>query len=459
MADFQDVARRVGHAIGHPSVHALVEARAPGRINLIGEHVDYVGGFVLPAALPMSCRVLFLSRTDAELTPITIVVAGRDATLEVAPIVLPSHPTDAALSEEKAMPTFVTAALIETSLLVESLFGIRGAYRTITNALEVRGAVIYVEGTVPLGAGLSSSAALCVSLIFACLRFACCLEQCSGIEKAWSPPTLVAIAQAARRIENKYCGVQCGIMDQFVSVHAQRGSFLCLDCDTLQCTQHCMAAALGDDYVFVLANSMHTHALGDAYNHIRGNIEAAQKKAGTFLKDDKYLLCRAVAAWVRDPQQAPNPVVTLKQCLEQGILNEAEHRCSSYVAEEMTRTFRFIETVGSIASGCTPRVDGIRKLGALLCETHHGLSQKLRVSTPELDFIQEHLCAGPQPKAIGARLMGGGFGGCCLVLIERSKIEGVATELQAAFVQKFGGVPCEIFVVNELGDGASSRAL
>ncbi|CUG04208.1 galactokinase 1, putative, partial [Bodo saltans] len=107
----QEVANMVGEAIGHSSLTPVIDAKAPGRINLIGEHVDYMGGFVLPAALPMTCRVVILSRTGLELAPLTVVVANADHTkLDVSLTVLPSSPEGAVIAQEKAMATFVTAA-------------------------------------------------------------------------------------------------------------------------------------------------------------------------------------------------------------------------------------------------------------------------------------------------------------------------------------------------------------
>lgn len=449
----------VGEAIGHSSLTPVIDAKAPGRINLIGEHVDYMGGFVLPAALPMTCRVVILSRTGLELAPLTVVVANADHTkLDVSLTVLPSSPEGAVIAQEKAMATFVTAALIEASHLIESQYGVKNVYRLLTNALEVASSVIYVHGTVPLGAGLSSSAALCVSLLFAFVRYAAHAIPNIPIEEVWAPPTLVALAQAARRIENVYCGVQCGIMDQFASVHAVGGSFLCLDCDTLQYQTHSIAGALGNDYAFLLVNSMHTHALGDAYNRIRSSIEAGQRKVGAYVKEDTYLFCRSVAAWLQDPQNAASPVKLLQECRTQELISEVEFLCSSYVVEEMIRTAAFIDTVGQIARNELPQPEGIKKLGVLLNETHYGLSKKLCVSTEELDFIQNNLCGGAQPKAVGGRLMGGGFGGCCLILIERAKIESAVKDVAAAFNRQFG-VPCDTFIVNELGQGATSVAL
>jgi galactokinase len=448
----------VGEAIGHSCLTPVVDAKAPGRINLIGEHVDYMGGFVLPAALPMACRVIVFSRTGVELAPLTVVVANSAHTaLDMSLMVLPSSPDGAVIAQEKALPTFVTAALIEAAKLIEAQYDVKGAYRTLTEALEAASSVIYVHGTVPLGAGLSSSAALCVSLLFAFVRYAAQLSNVV-IEQTWSPATLVALSQAARRIENAYCGVQCGIMDQFVSVHAVSGSFLCLDCDTLQYQAHSIASALGQDYAFLLVNSMHTHALGDAYNRIRGSIEAGQRKVGVFLKDDAFLFCRSVAAWLRSPKEAVNPLQALHDCRGEDLITETEYHCSSYVVEEMVRTAAFIDTVGQMSRRELSQSEGIKKLGALLSETHFGLSKKLCVSTDELDFIQGRLCSGSQPKALGGRLMGGGFGGCCLVLMERAKMESAIKDVTAAFSDRFG-VPCDTFVVNELGQGATSAAL
>jgi galactokinase len=353
---------------------------APGRINLLGEHVDYLGGRVLPAAIDRGISALG--------------APGQGGALEIRSLDFDDrvHWTPRHL-DGPAPGGWATYA-----------WGVLRELRAL--GYPWTGGSLLVTGDVPLGAGLSSSAALEVALL---QWFTAAVgEPLGGAD----------LALAARRVENEQVGTACGIMDQFVSVHGRAGQVLDLDCETLE--YDLFSPAL-PDHEWVLVNSMVTHELGDQYNRIRAELEAAQAVLGPLV------------ALPPDAGESP-------------ALSPSEIARARYVVGETHRTREF---VAAAEAGDAAR------LGALLRATHRGLSELMGVSTPELDGLVELAAAVPGWE--GGRMIGGGFGGCVLNLVRKDASAAFVSHIAGAFEGRFG-LACEIYPVH-LADGAHVIAI
>jgi galactokinase len=357
---------------------------SPGRVNLIGEHTDYNMGFVLPGAVdkgifaairPVAGGVsrLYSVDYDAEV--------AVDLTGSVAP-----HPQWAkyiyGVAQEMAKRGKKVGA-------VEAVFG----------------------GNVPLGAGMSSSAALESTFAFA-------FNDMFGF--GFSLAELAVIGQMT---EHNYVGVRCGIMDQFISLHGRRGQVLKLDCRTLEFEYKPFDPA---GYRLVLVDSMVKHNLsGGEYNERREQCEQGVAIIAAHHPGVKSLRDTDLATLNRYKDEMPE--IVYRRCL--------------YVVEEIKR----------LLDGCDD-LDAGRwdAFGAKMFATHDGLAGLYNVSTPELDFIVD--AARAYDGVAGARLMGGGFGGCVIHLMKESVADAYLADVQARFHAKFGLTPRIIDVV--ISDGA-----
>ena len=318
-------------------------ARAPGRVNLIGEHTDYNDGFVLPMAIDRALWIALTPRADRR-----VVVHSLD---------------------------FNTAADIDLDRLTHADDGwpeyLRGVAWALQAAdLPLRGWQGVMAGDVPIGSGLSSSAALELALARA-------FQAVSGF--AWEP---AAIARHAQRAENDWVGMNCGIMDQMISAAAAAGSALLIDCRSLQTTP----VPLPPKSVAVVMDSMTRRGLvASAYNERRSQCEAAARHFGvTALRDldESDFTQRATQ------------------------LDALARRRARHVISENART---------LAAADAMRQGDARQLGALMNASHDSLRDDFEVSTAALDALVD--AARGQPGCFGARLTGAGFGGCAVALV------------------------------------------
>jgi len=324
--------------------------RAPGRVNLIGEHTDYNQGFVLPAAIGFSCWVAISSRPDRK---IVLHSENFDETTE-AEIDKLGRP---AVKGWADYPLGVAWALREAGY-------------------PLAGANILISGNVPLGAGLSSSAAIEVSTGYALLS--------SANQKI----DLTALAQLCQRAENEFVGARVGIMDQFVSCHGRAGHALLIDCRSLEYRALKIPARVR----LVICNTMVKHKLqAGEYNARRAECEEAVRLLATKLPGIGSL---------RD--------VTLGE-LEQhrGLLSDTLYRRCCHILTENQRVLR----VGKLFEEGT--VNGLREI---MAESHRSLRDDYQVSSRELDLMVE--IAGRQSGVYGARMTGGGFGGCTINFVD-----------------------------------------
>lgn len=334
---------------------------APGRMNIIGEHVDYCDGFVLPAAIQLGCTV-------------TAELSGRDA-------LWVTLPDDSARLD-------ITG--FQRSRGWRNYVG--GMAQVLADDLGLTappGAKLSIVGTVPQGAGLSSSAALEVSVGLALWS----LWHAAGVAAAPDP---LRLAQLAQRAENNVVDNPCGIMDQYASVFGAAGQALMLDCRAL--THE--AVALPDGAAFILIDSTVPHELAATadYAGVREDIGDALEQLGA-------------ASW-RDIGG-----VDQLAGLEGRLARRARH-----VVSEIARTkaARLAIEAGDLAA-----------LGALMTAGHASLREDLGTSLPLVDDLQALMTA--HPSVYGARMMGGGFGGNVIGVVDGGGAAAIADELARAW--------------------------
>ena len=350
-----------------------------GRINLIGEHTDYNGGFVFPGAID---KVIM-----AEIAP-----NGTD-TVNVFSVDLNESATFG-LEEENA-PSEQWARYI---------FGV--CREIIKRGGKVEGFDAVFAGNVPLGAGLSSSAAL-----ESCFAFALNdLFNGNTIDK-------FELARIGQSTEHNYCGVNCGIMDQFALVFGKKDNLMRLDCRSMEFEYFPFKA---DGYKLVLLDSKVKHALVDSpYNKRRQSCERVAATLGVeTLRDADMKMLNAV----------------------RGDITAEDYFRAKFVIEEKDR----------VLAVCDALVKGdFETVGEKMYETHHGLSKDYEVSCEELDFLND---VAARCGVTGSRIMGGGFGGCTINLVKDELYDQFIATAKKEFNDAYGHEPVVIPVV--ISDGA-----
>ncbi|MFO8007577.1 MAG: galactokinase [Candidatus Brocadiia bacterium] len=349
-------------------------ARAPGRVNLIGEHTDYNGGFVMPMAVDREVRVFFRPAPDG---PVRLWAenVGQWDEFDLDGIV--PNPDQTWSNYARGVAHVLGEAGVEVS--------------------PIEG-IIY--GDVPIGAGLSSSAALEVAVAKAL---------CAPTDSEPEPRRLALLCQKA---ENEFVGVNCGIMDQFVSVHARAKHALLLDCRSLEHEQ----LPLDTSAVHVVVcNTMVHHELGSsAYNQRRAACERAAQLLGQEVGGVEQL---------RD--------VTPQMLEEHGrVLGELTFRRARHVVTEDARTLQAAEALKDA---------DYERFGALMDESHESLRDDYEVSCEELDLMVE--IARRQPGVLGARMVGAGFGGCTVNLVCAREAEEFIPAVADAYREQTGIEP------------------
>ena len=346
--------------------------RAPGRVNLIGEHTDYNSGFVMPAAIDFYTWAAIAPRNDSI---VNVRSTQRPETVSVD-IREPLRP-------RKDWSDYAV-----------------GVLQQLTSAgMRVRGADLLIHGEVPIGSGLSSSAALEVSVALAVLTLN--EESLDGTQ----------LALLCQRAENRFVGTQCGIMDQFISTNAKSNHAMMLDCRSLQFSLE----AIPETARLVVCNTMVRHELAsNEYNQRRAECEQAVRLLKEKMPDVRAL---------RD--------VTPEQLEENRLLlpNPVCRRCRHVVTENAR-----VE-----AAAVALRLGELSRFGVLMGESHASLRDDYQVSCQELDLMVE--VASQIPGVYGSRMTGGGFGGCTINLVEADMAEQIARELAAKYQTKTGVKP------------------
>ena len=351
--------------------------RAPGRVNLIGEHTDYNDGFVLPAAIDFYCWAAIGSRSDRKLV-----------------IYSENYRESAEAAIESLTPP---------GKKHWANYALGAAWALGQAGKKVQGANIYVGSDVPLGAGLSSSAALEVSVGFALLS-----ENGEAVNRA-------ELARACQKAENEFVGARVGIMDQYVSCNGRASHALLLDCRSLE---HKLVK-LPPQVRLVICNTMVKHELSSGeYNSRRAECEEGVKILKRHHPEVRALRDLTIAQLEKQRDRLPAVVYA---------------RCHHVVAENE----RVVNAVEAFEKEDTDA------LGRLLQESHRSLRDDFEVSCMELDLMVE--IAREQSGLIGARMTGGGFGGCTINLVHAEAVDEVKANVAATYASKTGLKP-EIFV-------------
>lgn len=350
-----------------------------GRINLIGEHTDYNGGFVFPGAIDKYIMT-------------AININGTDK-VRLYSVDMNQY-TEFGLREEDK-PAEQWACYV---------FGV--CREILKRGFEVKGFDAVFAGNVPLGAGLSSSAAL-----ESCFAYA--LNDLFNDNKI----SIFELALIGQSTEHNYCGVNCGIMDQFASVFGKKDCLMRLDCRSLE-FKYFPFKPVG--YKLVLVNSQVKHELVDSpYNKRRESCERVAKTLGVeTLRDADMSMLEAAKAQISDE----------------------DYKRAVYVIGEKQRVLDVCEALEK---------GDYETVGQRMYETHHGLSKDYEVSCEELDFLND---VAKECGVTGSRIMGGGFGGCTINLVKEDLYDTFVQTAKTKFNEKYGIDPIIIDVV--ISDGA-----
>lgn len=343
--------------------------RSPGRINIIGEHTDYNEGFVLPAAIDKAAYVAVSKRNDdnIQLASLAFNETYTCRIAEVRPL--------------KSWTDYVLGIVHQLS----------------KHGMAIGGFNLVLDGDIIIGAGLSSSAAVECSVIYA-------LNELFALNL--SKIQMVKMAQAA---EHEFAGVKCGIMDQFASVFGKAAHAIQLDCRSLE---YQYVPLHMEGIKIILLNSNVSHSLASSeYNTRRQQ-------------------CEQGVAWVKE--QIPKVQSlrdVLPEMLQQHVLPKDAliyKRCN-YVLEENLR----------LLAACDDLKKGdIAALGQKMFRTHEGLSKEYEVSCSELDWLVQYV--RNEKDVLGARMMGGGFGGCSINLVKENAVDALVEKVSAQYMQATG---------------------
>ncbi|EKF31667.1 galactokinase-like protein, putative [Trypanosoma cruzi marinkellei] len=420
-------------------VEWILFAFAPGRVNFIGEHVDYMGGYVCPAAVGDGCHIL-VGRVKHITDPKLRFSTTRGEYFELGHLGEKDH--------NKAWTTFIRGAA-----------SIRLSHHGVNLGAEpLKGICMMILGTLEMGAGMSASASFGVALLNALSTTITGRyknpQLTPGRRYAILPrephDDMIELVKQGRRIETEFCGVQVGIMDQFASAFSVSNKFMVLDCTALTHKLCDITPVTGNDACFLLIDSMIKHdllgATSGTYNTVRSDQEQAQEKISKQILGGKPFTFTEL---VRDPHKytaTGDAVQFIKSCQKQ--LTRGEFERGYYNVTEQIRTRDFIALTDA-STGLTHE-ERFREAGRILNEAHEGMKTLMKITTAELDFIHETI--NQEPGVAGGRMMGGGFGGCIILLLKKNIVDGVVCRVREKFKARFG-VENKVYPV-VMGDGA-----
>ncbi len=346
------------------------EFRAPGRVNLIGEHTDYNLGFVLPIALDMACVV---TRTEGSDGHISLHALDRDET------------ADFAVSE--------IALLKPMHRWTDYPVGV--AQQLLSSGFRIDAAKLEIHSTVPEGSGLSSSAALEVSSALALLG-----------DQRIDP---LELAKLCQRAEIEFVGMPCGIMDQYISVFGKANAAVRIDCLSLEY----QLVELPENAAIIAVNSMVKHEL--ASSAYRDRVEEC---------------AMAVDAIQRQYPEVKSLRDATMEHLEKVKLPNLILRRARHIVTENARVLLFVKAAA--------RRD-LARMGELFVESHVSMQHDYEISCPEIDFLVD--AAVGIPGVYGARMTGGGFGGCTVNLVRPDAVKRFEESIIAAYQERFSVIP------------------
>lgn len=353
--------------------------KSPGRVNLIGEHIDYCGGCVMPAALTMNTTIIARKRDDnvirLKATDLDILV---DTTYDEAP----------SLKGKLKWGDYQLGVAMEL----------------IADGYQLVGCDMLFDDEVPHGGGLSSSAAIEVSTALALTTFA---NEKKGDK---TPVDMIYMAKISQRAEHNFIGVKCGIMDQFASAMGKANNAVYLNCDTLE-YEH-IPLDLGDSRL-VIINTNVKHSLGNsAYNERRLQCEAGL-----------------------DALKGKLPHIN---CLADVTPEEFE-KYKNEIADDTVRTRvkHVVAECNRVRESAMALKNGdIASFGKLMCDSHDSLQFDYEVSCPELDFLSQN--GRKMDGVLGIRMTGGGFGGSAVAIIKSANVDEFIATMGEAYEREFG---------------------
>ncbi len=354
-------------------------AIAPGRVNLIGEHTDYNDGYVLPVALDRDVRVLFRSRDDRRVRLYALEFDSW-ADFEIGAT---------ERNRSQLWPNYVQGVGLELAELGVQLEGFEGV----------------VSGNVPRGSGLSSSAALEIATAKAFLTAANQIHALTGPQ----------LARAAQKAENEFVGVNCGIMDQFISTLGEEGHALLIDCRSLDYQR----VPFPEGVSLVIGNTKASRSLaGSAYNERRAQCEDGVRRLQAALPEITAL--RDVSLGELETHRSLLPATVYRRC--------------RHVVSENERVQATVSALEQIDFG---------QVGRLMDASHESLRDDYEVSSEALDRMVESMRS--HPGCLGARLTGAGFGGCAVALVQAGKEKDVREVVQEAYAKAMNIWP-EVYI-------------
>ncbi len=341
---------------------------SPGRINLIGEHIDYNDGFVMPGAIDKGIYyAIALNGTDS----FNFYVVDYDETLSIK---------QSEIKQSVGWKNYVLGVIYEFTKL----------------GREIKGFDCVIGGNIANGAGISSSAAVEGGMAFSINEL-----MGFGLDRK-------ELALLCQRAEHNFPGVKCGIMDQYANMLGKKDHVMLLDCQRI--THEYLPFRLTDSSLVLINTNVHHNLAASAYNERRQQCEKGikimQEKSG-----------------INSFRDVENPGVLLQFKEEMGEI--VYQRCL-YVVEEILRTKQ---------AAVLLKNDDINGFGQLMFQTHHGLQHLYNVSCPELDFLVDYV--SKREEVIGARLMGGGFGGCTINIIKNNGKENLLREIALDYKSTF----------------------
>ncbi|WP_372794837.1 galactokinase [Lutibacter sp.] len=353
--------------------------KSPGRINLIGEHTDYNEGFVFPAAINKGI-ITAIQKSDSDFCTLISIDFNEEYTFSLKNL----DPI-----KNGGWKNYILGVIAEIQ----------------KKGIEIKAFNIVFGGDIPIGSGLSSSAALENSIVYGLNEL---------FKLGLTKKEMIFISQKA---EHNYVGVRCGIMDQYASMFGEENRALFLDCRTFEATKINIDLK---EYQLVLINTNVKHSLSEsAYN-------------------DRRSVCEKVASLLN--------IFALRDASEEDLLqikskiSEEDYQKSLYVVQENQRVQQAVEALKN---------NDILMLGKLLYESHNGLQNQYKVSCEELDFLVKK--AKENLNVIGARMMGGGFGGCTINIISKKATPNFVKEVSELYHEKFNN-ECSIYFV-EISEG------
>jgi galactokinase len=375
----------VGNAFRERYGRAARIFRAPGRVNLIGEHTDYNGGFVLPMAIERETVVAAAPRADRTVRAYS---TGLDEELS--------------FDLDRPGPT-------RRGIWLDYVEGVAQALES--RGVKLDGADLLIDSDVPAGAGLSSSAALEISVGLA-------LARVSGQELEG-----VTLALAGQQAEHTYVGTLCGIMDQFVAALAEERHALLIDCRSLEAEPVPLDTRSA---AFVIADTRVKHELSSSeYNVRRAECARGVELLREHLPGILELRDVSVADFRQHADALPDTI---------------RRRCRHIVTENE----RTLDAAQALRTG------DLDEMGRLMYESHYSLRDDYEVSSPELDVLVE--IARGLPGVLGARMTGGGFGGSTVSLVRRESLKDFERALSEGYERETGKRPA--ILVSEAGAGA-----